>query len=388
MANKIVIGLTGNIGAGKSLVLRMLQELGAVGIDADKLAHEVMAAGSPVHQAIVTEFGRFILDPNGQIDRNKLGRIAFTFPEAMTRLEAITHPAVRQEIINRINNAQTPVVAVEAIKLLETGLKDECQAVWVVTAAPDVQLKRLVERRKMSPELAQQRIRAQSPPEDKIAKADLVIDNNGDLAKTWAFIKKHYTALLEAKTGAAQPVVPEPAPVAQPAKPVAELQVGEITLRRAKRQDLETMAQLVSAGTGGAANPDLSHMMELLFTRAYIVALAGDHIVGTAGWQTENLIAGLQDFYVVRDDLWPIVGPKMLEMIHEEINSLSCEVSISFVLKAAGAKPVEFFESQGYEQAQGKDLGYIWKDAAAEWQPENSVLLYKKLREQRIMVPM
>jgi hypothetical protein len=129
-------------------------------------------------------------------------------------------------------------------------------------------------------------------------------------------------------------------------------------------------------------------MMELLFTRAYVVAMAGNHLVGLAGWQTENLIAGLQDFYVLRDDLWPIAGQKMLDMIHEEINSLSCEVSICFVLKAAGSKPVEFFESQGYEQAQSKDLGYIWKDAAAEWQPENSVLLYKKLREQRIMVPM
>ncbi|HXV45028.1 MAG TPA: dephospho-CoA kinase [Anaerolineae bacterium] len=387
MAEKIVIGLTGNIATGKSLVLRMLQELGAAPIDADKLAHEAMAPNGPAYQGIVEEFGRFVLDSNGQINRDRLGRIAFAVPEAMAHLEAITHPAVRQQVLARINSAQAPVVVVEAIKLFESGLAEQCQATWVVTSPPDVQLKRLVERRKMSPEQAQQRIKAQSPQQEKVAKADMVIDNGGDLAKTWAFIKKQYTALLEAQSGAAQPAVAEPAPAPE-AKPAAEIQVTDVSIRRAKRQDLEAMANLIATGTKGALNPDLSQMMELLFTRAYVVAMAGDYVVGVAGWQTENLIAGLQDFYVLRDDLWPNVGRQMLEMIHDEVNKLSCEVAMTFVLNQAGAKPIEFFESQGYEQAQGKDLGYMWKDAAKEWQPENSALLYKKLREQRIMVPM
>jgi hypothetical protein len=110
--------------------------------------------------------------------------------------------------------------------------------------------------------------------------------------------------------------------------------------------------------------------------------------VGIAGWQTENLIAGLQDVYVVRNDLWPTVGEQMLTMIHEEINSLSCEVSIAFVLNQAGSGPIEFLESQGYQKAELKELGYMWEDAAKEWQPADSMILYKKLREQRIMVPM
>jgi len=75
-------------------------------------------------------------------------------------------------------------------------------------------------------------------------------------------------------------------------------------------------------------------------------------------------------------------------MIHEEIGSLSCEVAIAFVLKQAGSGPIEFLKSQGYEEAELRDLGYMWEDAAKEWQPDNSVILYKKLREQRIMVPM
>jgi dephospho-CoA kinase len=369
--------------------------LGAAAIDADKLAHEAMAPGGPVYHAIIEEFGRFVIDPDsGQISRDRLGRIAFAIPEAMARLEAITHPAVGQEVQARIKATQAPVVVVEAIKLFESGLKNQCQSTWVVVAPPDVQLKRLVERRKMSPELAQQRIKAQSPQGEKVAKANVVIDNSGDLAKTWANVKKQYTALLDGRADAAQAAAqaaaaaePVPAPAPQ-AKPAAEVQVAEVSIRRAKRQDLEAMAGLISSATKDVLTPDLSQMMESLFTRAYIVAMAGDYLIGMAGWQAENLIAGLQDFYVLRDDLWPKIGQQMLDMIHDEVNKLSCEVAIVFILNPAGPKPIEFFESQGYAQAQAKELGYLWKDAAKEWQPENSVLLYKKLREQRIMVPM
>jgi N-acetylglutamate synthase-like GNAT family acetyltransferase len=254
-------------------------------------------------------------------------------------------------------------------------------------------LKRLVERRKMPPDQAQQRIKAQSPSSEKEAKADLVIDNSGDLGKTWAFVKKHYTTLVQEAMGVAEPVLAEPAPtpavsVPEPVAPPAKLNVDDIEIRRAKRTDLGAMAKLIAIGTKGAIDPDASQMMEALFSRAYLIATYNRHVVGVAGWQTENLIAGLQDFYMLNDGLWPTVGKKMLDRIHEEVDSLSCEVAIAFVLDQAGSKPVEFFESQEYQQAEGKDLGYMWKDAALEWQPDNSVLLYKKLREQRIMVPM
>ncbi len=393
MADKIVIGLTGNIATGKSLVLRMLQELGATVIDADKLVHQLMRQGGAVYQAIVEEFGKFVLDETGQINRATLGKIVFNMPEGLKRLEELTHPTVRQEVQKRVATAPTPVVAVEAIKLIESGLADQCDSVWVVTTPPEIQLKRLVERRKMPRDQAQQRIKAQSSPAEKESKADVIVDNSGDLAKTWGFVKKQYTALIQAQPGVEQPVSTEPAPT--PAAPApeavaapAQIKIEDVAVRRAKRPDLEAMAKLVATGTKGAIKPDMSQMMESLFSRAYLVATIDDYVVGTAGWLTENLIAGLQDFYVLRDDLWPTVGQKMLDRIHEEIDSLSCEVAIAFVLEQAGPKPIEFFESQEYQQAESKDLGYMWKDAAKEWQPENSVLLYKKLREQRIMVPM
>ena len=386
MTDKIVIGLTGNIATGKSLVLRMLQELGATVIDADKLVHQLMRPNTSVYQTIVEEFGKFILDEEGRINRPKLGRIVFSMPDGLTTLESITHPAVRQEILKQIADAPTHVVVVEAIKLFESGLADHCTVNWVVAASPEMQLKRLVERRKMSPDQAKQRIKAQSPASEKVAKANLVIDNNGDLVKTWNFVKQHYVVLLQKDAASTpEPVVPHNPSASER---TIDINVDEVIIRRAKRGDLDTMAQLISDSTQGTIAPDLSQMMESLFSRAYIVALAGEHVIGIAGWQTENLIAGLQDFYVLHDNLWETVGLKMLDMIHQEVKKLSCEVSIAFVANEAGPKPIEFFENQGYEKSEVKDLGYMWEDAAAEWQTENTTLLYKKLREQRIMVPM
>ena len=388
MADKIVIGLTGNIATGKSLILRMLQELGATVIDADKLAHQTMRSGTAVYGAIIEEFGKFIVDDEGEIDRAKLGQIVFSNPDALTWLESVTHPAVREMIVKRINEAPTEVVAIEAIKLFEAGLAEQCQSNWVVMAPPELQLKRLVERRKMSPDVAKQRIKAQSSQKEKATKADVIIDNSGELVKTWGIVKKHYTAVVEKHSKATPaPAAPAPPPAAAPAAP-AVADVGAITIRRAKPNDLGTISQLIADSTKGALNPDTSEMMESLFSRAYIVAANGEQVVGVAGWQTENLIAGLQDVYVLQEDLWTSVGGKMLEMIHEEVDKLSCEVIIAFIATQSGATPIEFLQSQGYEQSEAKDLGYMWTEAAAEWQPENTVILFKKLREQRIMVPM
>ncbi len=389
MAGKIVIGLTGNIAAGKSLVLRMLQELGATPIDADKLAHLVMQKGTPVHQAIVAEFGKVVLDKEGEINRQVMGKIVFSSPEALKRLDAITHPAVRQEIKKQIAAAKTQVVAIEAVKLFESGAAEECHAKWLIVARPDVQLKRLVERRHMAADQAKLRLKAQPPAEQLVSKADVVIDNSGELAKTWAVVKKHFTALMQAKTGVAKLTVTDAeAPDTTVAKATTQVKANEVIVRRAKRSDLNAMCQLVSSATKGGLTPSADEIMESFLTRAYLVAESGKDIVGMAAWQTENLVAGLIDFYILRNELWAEVGKKMLDIIHEEVDKLSCEVSLVFILNKAGDAPIKFFEAQGYQQTESKKLGYIWKDAAAEWQPKDSVLMYKKIREKRIMVPM
>ena len=128
----LVIGLTGGIGSGKSVVLADLVSLGAEGIDADRVAHEVMAPDGPAYAPIVAEFGRDILAPDGQIDRGELGRRVFADPAQLARLEAIVHPAVGEAIAAHVAASQAPAVVIEAIKLFEAGLSRRlCDEVWV-----------------------------------------------------------------------------------------------------------------------------------------------------------------------------------------------------------------------------------------------------------------
>jgi len=174
----IFIGLTGNIATGKSLVAQMLAELGAFVIDADRVAHEVMAPDGPAYDAVIEAFGRDVVAPDGTIDRGKLGEIVFRDPKALERLEKAVHPATIAKVTLRILQATEPVVVVEAIKLIEAGMHRAYDALWVVTAPRSLQIERLVKERGLAEEEAALRVDAQSPQEDKAAVADLVIVND------------------------------------------------------------------------------------------------------------------------------------------------------------------------------------------------------------------
>ncbi|MFN8470665.1 MAG: dephospho-CoA kinase [Anaerolineae bacterium] len=200
------IGITGNIGCGKSTILCMLASLGARVIDADKLAHYVMRAGTPVWDAVVAEFGREVVGTDGEINRPTLGRIVFSDPAALHRLEAIVHPAVRAELQAQIAAATEPVVVVEAIKLVEGGLYRLLDALWIVTCAPEQQIERLIHQRGMTQADAAQRIAAQAPIAEKLPLADVVIDNSGSVAEAWQQVRAAWEPL---------PGVP-PAPAAVP----------------------------------------------------------------------------------------------------------------------------------------------------------------------------
>jgi dephospho-CoA kinase len=154
-------------------------------VDADRLAHQVMARGTPAWEQIVATFGTEVLRADGEVDRPKLGSVVFSDPEALVRLEAIVHPYVIARTREWIAAAQAPVLAIEAIKLIESGMADQlCDAVWVVYAPREVQLRRLVRERGMSCADAVLRVDAQPAQEQKIARADVVIDNGGSLAAT------------------------------------------------------------------------------------------------------------------------------------------------------------------------------------------------------------
>ena len=193
--DKTIIGLTGNIATGKSLALGMLARLGAAAVDADQVAHRVLRRGGAAYEAVLAAFGRGILGADGEIARGKLGAIVFADPAQLRRLEAITHPAIRQEIDRRIRGAVAEVVVIEAIKLLEGDLKNAVDAVWVVDAAPATQRRRLIAERGMSPAEAQRRINAQNSQADKLRQADVIIANDGDIAATHAQVERAWAAL-------------------------------------------------------------------------------------------------------------------------------------------------------------------------------------------------
>lgn len=184
MAPNYLIGLTGNIACGKSAVAKMLAELGAEVIDADRLVHQLMEPGTESWQAILRRFGPSIQRPNGTIDRKTLGEIVFRDAAALADLEAILHPATRRLTEEMIAASSRPVAVLEAIKLIEAGWHQHVDSVWVVVCPRERQIERLTRDRGLSRAEAELRVDVQAPVSEKLEHADVVIDNGGTLEDT------------------------------------------------------------------------------------------------------------------------------------------------------------------------------------------------------------
>ena len=179
-----IIGLTGGIAGGKSLVSQQLAERGAVVIDADKLGHEAYRQGSETFRAVVDAFGEDVVGGDGEIDRKALGAKVFAEPEARRRLEAIVWPAMRsmmEEHLAELRAKNTSVAVLEAALLIEADWLPLVDEVWLVTASPETVRQRLAERNGMTAEQADSRVRAQLSSEERRAYADVVIENDGSL---------------------------------------------------------------------------------------------------------------------------------------------------------------------------------------------------------------
>lgn len=186
MTRRLIIGLTGNIATGKSAVIRLAAERGALTIDADRVVHELLDGDPAIQAAVVEAFGPAVRRADGRIDRAVLGRVVFGNAEQLSRLEGLLHPAVRAEIARRVASSDAPVVMIEAIKLLEGPLAAACDQIWVTACDRATQLERLRVCRGMDEESAAARIDAQSPQADKIARADVVITTDGLMNETQA----------------------------------------------------------------------------------------------------------------------------------------------------------------------------------------------------------
>lgn len=199
----LVVGLTGGIASGKSTVSRILRELGAEIVDTDVLAHEVVSPGTEGWAQIVSAFGNDILRPDGTINRRLLGRKVFPDPEAVKRLNAIVHPRVIRVCEQRIAKARLQkdehqhVLVIDAPLLIEAGMCDMVDEVWVVRVDEQTQLSRLMERDKFSFNEAISRVHAQMPLAEKLKHADRVIDNTGTVEATRAQIVALWRQLLD-----------------------------------------------------------------------------------------------------------------------------------------------------------------------------------------------
>lgn len=196
------VGLTGGIATGKSVVGRMLGELGAFVVDADRLARELMRPGGPAHAAVTAHFGEALLGPGGEIDRAALADRVFREPADREALNRLVHPLIREEAWRRIQAHRGygpfPLAVFEAALLVETGAYRDFRALVVVRCDESTQLRRLRSRDGLTREQAQARIRAQAPQRDKLATADHVIDTEGPIEATRARVGEVFEALRRA----------------------------------------------------------------------------------------------------------------------------------------------------------------------------------------------
>ena len=195
----LLVGLTGGIATGKSTVAEVFRRLGCVIIDADALAREVVVPGEPAYADIVAAFGRGILQPDGTLDRQKLGAIVFAAPAKRERLEAITHPRIRERFAERLASLEARdfdgIVIFDAPVMIESGGHTAMDRLVVVVTDAATQAQRLTARDALGAAEAARRIRSQMPLAEKAKLADYVIDNSGDRETTIAEARRVYAAL-------------------------------------------------------------------------------------------------------------------------------------------------------------------------------------------------
>lgn len=381
---KYVIGLTGNIGTGKSMVRKMLEHQSAFGLDADALAHQASAKGGPAYAQIVKLFGEWILNDDGEINRARLGHIVFAHPDALSKLEAILHPVVGQAVEFLVKRTKADVVVIEAIKLIEAGMAKDCDAVWVVTVPEAVQIARLVEKRKLSEDEAFQRIEAQSPQSEKIKLASVVIDNSGTFEDAWTQVQAAFSKI--AQPAAPTPVATTLAPAA-PA-PAAGADAKTVKIRRGNPRDAAAIADFIKQVTNGTRVLSRSDVIAAFGDKAYMLGEYGDQLAALAGWKVENLVARVDEFFVGAGAPLDKLAPPLIEAVETASRELQCEAAMLFVPLPIAQITAQALTGNGYAPHSGEKLGVAaWKDAVKESMPPNTGLLFKKLREDRVLKP-
>ena len=439
--NFYLIGLIGNLGSGKSTVRKMLEQLGARGIDADALAHVVTQRGSPAWRKIVATFGADVLTYNGRIDRRQLGKRVFAETDALQKLEAIVHPAVGALTKEILRDIAAPVVVLEAIKLVEAGMAQWCDALWAVTCDTETQIERVTRTRPLSDADARTRLVAQGSLANKLKLAAVVIDNSGNEAATRTQVAQAWNALrgatgrdktewlvgaprvapklpppipalrsedaptviMPAPLVAPPPTLewtPVPAPVepptlkptppsieAEPPPTAPPKSAAEFEVRRTRRSDLDALALALAKREGKPQPLAREEALQRFGERGYRIAISEGHIVAFAAWEAENLVATVREVWAESSYIALLVLPKLFALIEEEARGLLCEIVLVFVENSAPLFINEQVRGVGYSIADLNSLHPMWRQIAQDRLKPGERIWAKRLREELITKP-
>ncbi len=349
----------------------MLEHLGAFGIDADEVAHRAMSRGGPAYEAVIRLFGEWILDSGDEINRKALGRLAFADAKLLDQLEEIMHPLVIQAVDLLIQRSHSPVVVLEAIKLFESGLADACDTIWVVDCTPDVQIDRLVRKRGLSESTARQRIAVQPAQKGKLARAKVVIQNSKSFEDTWNQVQNAWAAGPQP-----QPAEAAPAPATQ----------GALAVRRGRPNDADLIASFLNRTRKPAAALTRSDIMAAFGQKAYFLLEQDGVIVGAIGWQVDNLVTRADEIVLTKEA--PV--DKSLQMLIAAMESASAELQseAALIFSEPSLAKAGAWKTAGYTQTAINNLGVkAWEEAAEESEIAGTTLLFKRLREDRVLRP-
>jgi len=421
--DKFIIGLTGNIATGKSTIMRFAAEHGALTLDADQIVHQIMDQDVAIQEAIVTQFGEEVRRSDGRINRAALGSLVFQDPEALYRLEQLIHPAVRIRLEETVAASEAAVVMIEAIKLLEGPLATMCDQIWVAHCDSLLQIERLMICRGLDMETAVMRVKAQPPQAAKVARADVVITTDAPIGETRRQFEAAWERLpptpaptveTEAATAAAKAMrdvkrsIPQPVTETKladlqqqlrPAEPVtadepaAETEIlsaepaetaAETTVRRARPSDIPSILLLIQRATGGQVKMKRADLLYALGERGYLLGQVGGETQAVIGWNTEDLVARIDQVYFYPLTAVVTVGSAVLADILESAEGLICEAIMAFLPRETPEPIRQLFSTDGYQLADKEQLPRAWQTAAEESQPDSSYIMLKVLRDARI----
>ncbi|MCL5428270.1 MAG: dephospho-CoA kinase [Chloroflexi bacterium] len=373
--DKFIIGLTGNIASGKSVVRRMLEHAGAFGIDADALSHRAISSDAPGYQPVLEAFGKYLVKQNGEIDRKKLGQVVFTDPKALAILESIIHPLVHQAVDHLVRKSKHRVIVLEAVKLLESPLREACDVIWVVTADETTQLRRL-QQGGMDAIHAKQRMAAQSSQATKAAAADTVIENSGSIIETWEQVKRAWKKLFPAAAGETVPT--------RLRAPISGGLAATLQVLRARPRQAAEIAEFIS---NGGNRIESQAVVNAFGDKAFLLLQGEDGLKGLLGWKVENLVARVDDIHLTSGLSLTDHIPFLVTEVEEASKELQCEIALIFVYPGLAAHR-DLWQQLGYEERLPSELTVgAWQEAALESYRPGTVMLFKQLRADRVLRP-